>query len=135
MKDDTQSEDARRKPGVPFWSQAQKEDSSASVWWPGLPRSPARHSPKRQRGQHLRFSVPRAHHLRVRCQKGGSESRGSRRTRPGRQKLALGTWNVTSLGGKEPELVREVDRYQLDLVGLTFTHSVEFYLDDWIHQA
>ncbi|KAK5880582.1 hypothetical protein CesoFtcFv8_023595 [Champsocephalus esox] len=61
---------------------------------------------------------------RVRCQKGGSESGGSRRTRPGRQKLALGTWNVTSLGGKEPELVREVERYQLDLVGLTSTHSV-----------
>ncbi|KAK5906142.1 hypothetical protein CgunFtcFv8_002033 [Champsocephalus gunnari] len=38
---------------------------------------------------------------RVRCQKGGSESGGSGRTRPGRQKLALGTWNVTSLGGKE----------------------------------
>ncbi|KAK5913431.1 hypothetical protein CgunFtcFv8_007964 [Champsocephalus gunnari] len=54
----------------------------------------------------------------------GSESRGSRRTRPGQQKLALGTWNVTSLGGKELELVREVERYQLDLVGLTSTHSV-----------
>jgi len=37
--------------------------------------------------------------------------------------LALGTWNVTSLAGKEPELVREVERYQLDLVGLTSTHS------------
>ncbi|XP_054456755.1 sodium- and chloride-dependent betaine transporter-like [Anoplopoma fimbria] len=42
---------------------------------------------------------------------GGSEGQGSRRTRPGRQKLALGTWNVTSLWGKEPELVREVERY------------------------
>uniref|UniRef100_A0AAQ4NW66 Endonuclease/exonuclease/phosphatase domain-containing protein n=1 Tax=Gasterosteus aculeatus aculeatus TaxID=481459 RepID=A0AAQ4NW66_GASAC len=38
--------------------------------------------------------------------------------------LALGMWNVTSLGGKEPELVREVERYQLDLVGLTSTHSL-----------
>ncbi|KAK5933394.1 hypothetical protein CgunFtcFv8_013880 [Champsocephalus gunnari] len=66
MKEKPRSEDtlARKKPGVPFWSQAQKEDSSASVWWPGLSRSPAGHSPKRQRGQHLRFSVPRAHHLR-----------------------------------------------------------------------
>ena len=27
-------------------------------------------------------------------------------------------WNVTSLGGKEPELVLEVERYWLDLVGL-----------------
>jgi len=25
--------------------------------------------------------------------------------------------------GKEPELVREVDRYQLDMIGLTSTHS------------
>ena len=46
---------------------------------------------------------------RVRCQTGGSESRGSRRTRPRQQRLALGIWNVTSLGGKEPELVREVE--------------------------
>jgi len=30
----------------------------------------------------------------------------------------------TSLGGKEPELVQEVGHYQLDLVGLTSTHSV-----------
>ncbi|KAI3362679.1 hypothetical protein L3Q82_001639 [Scortum barcoo] len=28
-------------------------------------------------------------------------------------------WNVTSLGGKEPELVREVERYRLEIVGLT----------------
>jgi len=35
----------------------------------------------------------------------------------------LGTWNVTSLVGKEPELVREVERYQLDMVGLTSMHS------------
>ncbi|KAK5850024.1 hypothetical protein PBY51_014310 [Eleginops maclovinus] len=55
---------------------------------------------------------------RVRCQKGGSESRGSRRTRLRQQKLALGTWNVTSLGGKEPELVQEVERYFWIRVGL-----------------
>uniref|UniRef100_A0A8D2ZX27 Endonuclease/exonuclease/phosphatase domain-containing protein n=1 Tax=Scophthalmus maximus TaxID=52904 RepID=A0A8D2ZX27_SCOMX len=60
---------------------------------------------------------------RVRCHTGGSGGRGPRRTGPGLQKLALGTWHVTSLCGKEPELVREVERYQLDLVGLTSTHS------------
>ena len=49
---------------------------------------------------------------------------GSRRTRPMRQKLTLGTWNVTSLWGKEPEHVREVGRYQLDLVRLTSMHSL-----------
>ena len=53
---------------------------------------------------------------RVCCHMGGGESQGSRQTRPERQKLAL--W------GKEPELVREVERYQLDLVGLTSTHSL-----------
>ncbi|KAI3372654.1 hypothetical protein L3Q82_023124 [Scortum barcoo] len=36
----------------------------------------------------------------------------------------IGTWNVTSLGGKEPELVREVERYRLEIVGLTSTHSL-----------
>ena len=33
-------------------------------------------------------------------------------------------WNVTSLGGKELELVHEVERYRLDLVGFTSMHSV-----------
>ncbi|KAK0146684.1 Craniofacial development protein 2 [Merluccius polli] len=42
---------------------------------------------------------------------------------PRLQKLALGTWNVTSLVGKEPELVREVEKFRLDIVGLTSTHS------------
>ncbi|KAI3373394.1 hypothetical protein L3Q82_021942 [Scortum barcoo] len=37
--------------------------------------------------------------------------------------LAIGTWNVTSLGGKEHELVREVERYRLEIVGLTSTHT------------
>ena len=55
---------------------------------------------------------------------GGSGGDGPRRPRPWLQRLTLGTWNVTSLGGKEPELVREVERYWLDLVGPTSTHSV-----------
>ena len=36
----------------------------------------------------------------------------------------MGTWNVTSLWGKEPELVQEVERYRLEIVGLTSTHSL-----------
>ena len=56
----------------------------------------------------------------VHCQTGGSESRRSWRTRPRQQSLALVTWNVTSLGGKELELGREMERYQLDLVGSHF---------------
>ncbi|KAK3517547.1 hypothetical protein QTP70_012628 [Hemibagrus guttatus] len=39
--------------------------------------------------------------------------------------LAFGTWNVTSLGGEEPELVREVERYQLEIVGLASTQLLE----------
>ena len=35
----------------------------------------------------------------------------------------MGTWNVTSLGEKEPELVWEVERYRLEIVGLTSTHN------------
>ncbi|KAI3374567.1 hypothetical protein L3Q82_021133 [Scortum barcoo] len=35
---------------------------------------------------------------------------GPRRPNPWNKTLAIGTWNVTSLGGKEPELVREVER-------------------------
>ena len=40
--------------------------------------------------------------------------------------LGLGTWNVTLLWGKEPELVTEVERYQLKryLVGLSSMHSL-----------
>ncbi|TWW64123.1 hypothetical protein D4764_03G0011310 [Takifugu flavidus] len=37
--------------------------------------------------------------------------------------MRKGTWNVTSLVGKEPKLVREVEKFPLDIVGLTLTHS------------
>ena len=43
--------------------------------------------------------------------------------------LAMGTWNVTSLGGKEPELVREVEQYRLEIVGLTSMHSLDSILE------
>uniref|UniRef100_A0A671VTV6 Reverse transcriptase domain-containing protein n=1 Tax=Sparus aurata TaxID=8175 RepID=A0A671VTV6_SPAAU len=55
---------------------------------------------------------------------GGGRGRGPRRPDPRMVTLAMGTWNVTSLGGKEPELVREVERYRLEIVGLTSTHSL-----------
>uniref|UniRef100_A0AAV2MSF8 Endonuclease/exonuclease/phosphatase domain-containing protein n=1 Tax=Knipowitschia caucasica TaxID=637954 RepID=A0AAV2MSF8_KNICA len=55
---------------------------------------------------------------------GSSRRRRPRRPSPHTQHLALGTWNVTSLGGKEPELVGEVKRYRLEIVGLTSTHSL-----------
>ncbi|KAK3529991.1 hypothetical protein QTP86_009376 [Hemibagrus guttatus] len=49
---------------------------------------------------------------------------GSRKPKPWTKNLAFGTWNVTSLGGKEPKLVREVERYQLEIIRLTSTHNL-----------
>ncbi|TWW65115.1 R2 Retrovirus-related Pol polyprotein from type I retrotransposable element [Takifugu flavidus] len=90
-----------RVTGAPSWSQAWGWGTLVSAWWLDLcPWSPAGHSPKRQHGT----PFPWAHHL----QEG---PRGS------------GTWNVTSLVGKEPELVREVEKFRLDIVGLTSTHG------------
>ena len=60
----------------------------------------------------------------VQCGSGGSRRQEPRRPNPRTQQLAVGTWNVTSLGGKEPELVQEVERYRLEIVGLTSTHSL-----------
>ncbi|KAK3551449.1 hypothetical protein QTP70_017426, partial [Hemibagrus guttatus] len=60
----------------------------------------------------------------VQCVLGSGHGRGPRRPKPWTKKLAFGTWNVTSLGGKEPELVREVERYRLEIVGLASTHSL-----------
>ena len=54
---------ARRMPGAPLWSQARREGSTASAWWPGLPRSPAGHSPNEIRG-HTILSTTWAHHPR-----------------------------------------------------------------------
>ncbi|KAI3365932.1 hypothetical protein L3Q82_009701 [Scortum barcoo] len=61
---------------------------------------------------------------RVQCGFGSSRGREPRRPNPWTKTLAIGTWNVTSLGGKEPELVREVERYRLEIVRLTSTHSL-----------
>lgn len=53
------------------------------------------------------------------------------------QSLATETsyWNVTSLLGKEPELAHVVERYQVDIVGLTSTHGLGFGINllerDW----
>ncbi|KAK0143194.1 Craniofacial development protein 2 [Merluccius polli] len=67
--------------------------------------------------------IRRGQRGRVQCELGGGRRRGPWRSDPRLQKLALGTWNVTSLVGKEPELVREVEKFRLDIVGLTSTHS------------
>jgi len=61
---------------------------------------------------------------RVLCRPGGGPGGRPGRADSRQHRLALGTWNVTSLAGKEPELVQEVERYQLDIVGLTSTHNM-----------
>ncbi|KAK3560252.1 hypothetical protein QTP86_004002 [Hemibagrus guttatus] len=60
----------------------------------------------------------------VQCVLGSSHGWRPRRPKPWTNNLAFGTWNVTSLGGKEPELVREVERYRLEIVGIASTHSL-----------
>ncbi|TWW56117.1 hypothetical protein D4764_08G0001040 [Takifugu flavidus] len=60
----------------------------------------------------------------VQCGLGGGPRRGPWRSDPQLWKLAFGTWNITSLAGKELELAGEVERYRLDMVSLTSTHSV-----------
>ena len=42
---------------------------------------------------------------------------------PRLQKPALGMWNVTLLVEKEPELVCEVEKFRLNIVGLTSAHG------------
>ncbi len=66
-------------------------------------------------------SPPAGGTVRGRCleDRGGSRRRGPRQPDPWTRKLALGTWNVTSLAGKEPEIVREVERFRLEIVGIT----------------
>ncbi|KAK3527907.1 hypothetical protein QTP86_011239 [Hemibagrus guttatus] len=48
----------------------------------------------------------------VQCVLGSSHGWGPRRPKPWTKNLAFGTWNVTSVGGKEPELVREIERVE-----------------------
>ena len=49
----------------------------------------------------------------VQSDSGGSHWWGPRRPNPRMVTLAMGSWNVTSLGEKDPELVWEVERYRL----------------------
>uniref|UniRef100_A0A8C6MDN2 Endonuclease/exonuclease/phosphatase domain-containing protein n=1 Tax=Nothobranchius furzeri TaxID=105023 RepID=A0A8C6MDN2_NOTFU len=60
----------------------------------------------------------------VQCGSGGRPRREPWRSDPWTRKLVIGTWNVKSLVRKEQELVAEVERYRLDIVGLTSTHSI-----------
>ncbi|KAI3355454.1 hypothetical protein L3Q82_018290 [Scortum barcoo] len=94
-----------------------------------LPTGPGRAQPEMATWARLPVgSPPAGRSMRGRCNVvwvavvGGGPRR---RPNPWTKTLAIGTWNVTSLlGGKEPELVREVERYRLEIVGLTSTHSL-----------
>ncbi|KAI3364659.1 hypothetical protein L3Q82_011440 [Scortum barcoo] len=78
-------------------------------------------------------SIFKAHHLRrkvhegpVQCGLGSSRGGGlddpiSSDQNSGNRDME---WNVTSLGGKEPELVREVEVPATEIVGLTSTHGL-----------
>ncbi|KAK3567050.1 hypothetical protein QTP86_009007 [Hemibagrus guttatus] len=109
--------------GVPPWSQAWGWGMQASAWWPSLC---LRHCPKGKTlgpPSHRPTTRMKEHKGLVQCVLGSSHGRGPRGPKPWTKKLAFGTWNVTSLGGKEPELVRGVEWYRLEIVGLASTHS------------
>ena len=114
---------------APFLSQTWEGSSLASVWWPG-PAGQARIQrarPVQPRNDNMEpppcglTTCKESHGGRVHCKLGSRQRRGPGRADTWHRRLVLGTWNVTS--GKEPELVREVERFQLDMVGFTSTHS------------
>ncbi|KAI3374744.1 hypothetical protein L3Q82_021295, partial [Scortum barcoo] len=74
-----------------------------------LPTGPGRAQPEMATWARLPVGSPhrrKVHEGPVQCGLGSSRGGGPRRPNPWTKTLAIGTWNVTSLGGKEPELVR-----------------------------
>ncbi|TWW53371.1 hypothetical protein D4764_0259800 [Takifugu flavidus] len=89
-----------RVTGAPSWSQAWKVGHVGERLWAGpLPMESARAQPEEATWHPLPVGL-------TTCRRGQG-----------------GTWNVTCLVGKEPELVREVEKFRLDIVGLTSMHS------------
>lgn len=88
---------------APPWSQARGWGSHVSSWWPGPAQTddvgPPSGEPTTHRG---------IHGGQVLRGLGGGRGGGPRQPGPRVQVLAAGTWDVTSLGEKEPELVWEV---------------------------
>lgn len=59
------------------------------------------------------------------CELGGGQRQKPWWSDPWLKKLAVGMWNVTSLVRKKTELVCKVERFQLDIVRLHSTHSLD----------
>ncbi|KAI3358762.1 hypothetical protein L3Q82_014724 [Scortum barcoo] len=92
-----------------------------------LPTGPGRAQPEMATWARLssRLTTRRkVHEGPVQCGLGSSRGGGPRRPNPWTKTLAIGTWNVTSLGGKEPELVQEVERYRLEIPPCVGVHPV-----------
>lgn len=53
----------------------------------------------------------------------GRQRQGPRHTDVWSRRILVGTWNVTSLAEKEPELMREVECYHLDILRLISMYS------------
>lgn len=62
------------------------------------------------------------HRAPVHCVLGDSQKRRPGQSDPHLLKLGVEIWNVNSLVRKEPEVVKEAERYRLDIVGLTPIH-------------
>ena len=108
------------------WSEAWGRDPQASSRWPGLcVCGPIGVNPKRK---HDPVFMDTGVAVEVRCYVDWVAVKGRDLGGPVPScwlKMAIRTWNVTSLilTGKEPELVQEDERYQLDIVGLYSTSS------------
>ncbi|KAI3362821.1 hypothetical protein L3Q82_001870 [Scortum barcoo] len=88
--------------GAPPWSQAWGWGSQASAWWPGsLPMGPGRAQPEMATWARLPVgSPPAGRSMRGRCNVVwvAVVAGGLGRPNPWTKTLAIGTWNVTSLG-------------------------------------
>ncbi|KAI3356481.1 hypothetical protein L3Q82_017224, partial [Scortum barcoo] len=100
-------------PGAPPWSQAwvgaRRRAPGGRVFAHGTRPGSARNGDVGPPSSRL-TTRRKVHEGPVQCGLGSSRGGGPRRPNPWTKTLAIGTWNVTSLGGKEPELVREVER-------------------------
>ncbi|KAK3517179.1 hypothetical protein QTP70_000772 [Hemibagrus guttatus] len=92
------------------------------------PRSPLKQTqkdvPEKKKSKTGPITSKKEHKGLVQCVLGSSHGRGPQRPKPWMKNLAFGTLNVTSLGGKKPELVREIERYRLEIVRLASMHSL-----------